>query len=222
MIDNYNKLTIGKYYEVLDIIRDYEDEYERNTALIAVLCDEEADEVLNLSLSEYKKRVDALSFLLESPVKAPIKNRYKIGDMELDLCVDLSKLTAGQYIDYQTFIKDPDTYMVELLSVFLIPKGKKYGDYNMGEVHTAIRENLSIADALGMSAFFLTLSQALIESTLTSLIRRMKRMKRKAKSQEEKKKLEEAIMNLEAGGVGLHLLTELQRQQERTGTEYLK
>ena len=219
MIDNYNKLTIGKYYEILDVIRDYEDEYERNTALISVLCDEDPDEVLNLSLSEYRKRVNRLGFLFELPVKAPIKNRYRIGDMELDLCADLSKLTAGQYIDYQTFIKDPDKYMVELLSVFLIPKGKKYGDYDMGEVHAAIRNNLSIADALGMSAFFLNLSQVLIESTLTSLIRRMKRMKRKAKTQEEKMKLEEAIMNLEAGGAGLHLLTELQRQQERTGTE---
>ena len=209
MIDNYNKLTIGKYQEVLEAIRDYEDEHERNTALIAVLSDQEPDEVLNLSLSEYKKRVDGLRFLLEEPVQAPIKNRYRIGDMELDLCADLSKLTAGQYIDYQTFIKDVENNMVELLSVFLIPKGKKYGDYDMGEVHEAIRKNLSICDALGLSAFFLALSQALIESTLTSLIRRMKKMKRKAKTPEEKKKLEEAIMNLEAGGAGLPLLTGL-------------
>lgn len=209
MIDNYNKLTIGKYQEVLEAIRDYEDEHERNTALIAVLSDQEPDEVLNLSLTEYKARVDSLRFLLESPVKAPIKNRYRIGNMELDLCADLSKLTAGQYIDYQTFIKDVEKNMVELLSVFLIPKGKKYGDYDMGEVHEAIRENLSICDALGLSAFFLALSQALIESTLTSLIRRMKKMKRKAKTPEEKKKLEEVIMNLEAGGAGLPLLTGL-------------
>ncbi len=209
MIDNYNKLTIGKYQEVLEAIRDYEDEHERNTALIAVLSDQEPDEVLNLSLSEYKARVDGLRFLLEEPVQAPIKNRYRIGNMELDLCADLSKLTAGQYIDYQTFIKDVEKNMVELLSVFLIPKGKKYGDYDMGEVHEAIRENLSICDALGLSAFFLALSQALIESTLTSLIRRMKKMKRKAKTPEEKKKLEEAIMNLEAGGAGLPLLTGL-------------
>lgn len=209
MIDNYNKLTIGKYQEVLEAIRDYEDEHERNTALIAVLSDQEPDEVLNLSLSEYKARVDGLRFLLEEPVQAPIKNRYRIGNMELDLCADLSKLTAGQYIDYQTFIKDVEKNMVELLSVFLIPKGKKYGDYDMGEVHEAIRENLSICDALGLSAFFLALSQALIESTLTSLIRMMKKMKRKAKTPEEKKKLEEAIMNLEAGGAGLPLLTGL-------------
>lgn len=209
MIDNYNKLTIGKYQEVLEAIRDYEDEHERNTALIAVLSDQEPDEVLNLSLSEYKARVDGLRFLLEEPVQAPIKNRYRIGNMELDLCADLSKLTAGQYIDYQTFIKDVEKNMVELLSVFLIPKGKKYGDYDMGEVHEAIRENLSICDALGLSAFFLALSQALIRSTLTSLIRRMKRMKRKAKTQEERQKLEEAIMNLEAGGAGLPLLTGL-------------
>ena len=209
MIDNYNKLTIGKYYEILDVINTYEDEYERNTALIAVLCDEEADEVLNLSLSEYKKRVDGLRFLLDDPVQAPIKNRYRIGDMELDLCADLSKLTAGQYIDYQTFIKEPDTYMVELLSVFLIPRGKKYGDYDMREVHEAIRENLSIVDALGLSAFFLSLSQALISSTVTSLTRRMKRMLKREKNPELRKKIQETITLLEAGGDGLHLLTGL-------------
>lgn len=206
MIDSYDKLSLGKYHEVLEYIgtEDY------SAGIVSVLADMEYDEVLNLPISEFKKMVEKAAFLLEDPQPAKVCTEYNLGGMKLSLLCDLTKMTAGQYIDYQTFVKDMDKYMVEMISVFLIPKGCKYNEgYDIIEVQNVIRDYLSIADALALSAFFLSLSQALISSTVISLIRRMKRMLKREKNPELRKKIQETITHLEAGGDGLHLLTGL-------------
>lgn len=209
MIDNYNDLSIGKYQEIMVLLDGKElDELHMQTSLISILSDEDEDDILNLPLSEYNKRVQGTAFLMQEPKKRPVATQYKVNDLVLEVMLDLKSMTAGQYIDYQTFIKEPEKYLVELLSVFLIPKGKKYNDdYDIVEVQKVIRENLSIVDALSLSAFFLVLSQSLIKVTLTSLTSKLKKMKKKSKNQQEIQKLEQAIQNLETVGDGLHLLT---------------
>lgn len=209
MIDNYNDLTIGKYQEVQAVLNgEIVDEYTTNIQLVSILSDMTEDEVGNMGLTEYKVLNQKLVFLTEMPVQKMVADKYKIGGFELDTMLAIDKMTVSQYVDYQTFIKEPDKYLVELLSIFLIPKGKKYNEgYDIIEVQKAIRDNLSIVDAMSLSAFFLLWYQSLTKATLTCLTKKLKRMKRKMKDKEEIQKMEEAIANLENAGVGLHLLT---------------
>lgn len=208
MIDNYNDLTIGKYQEIQAVLNgNVVDEYATNIQLVSILSDMTEDEVGNLGLTDYKKLNEKLVFLTEMPVQKMVADKYKIGGFELETMLAVDNMTVSQYVDYQTFIKDPDKYLVELLSIFLIPKGKKYNEgYDIIEVQKAIRDNLSIVDATALSAFFLLWYQSLTKATLTFLIKKLKRMKRKMKNQEEIVKMEEAIANLENVGVGLHSL----------------
>jgi hypothetical protein len=208
MIDNYSDVTIEKYLEIKAVIDGGYDEDVTNVKLVSILTDMTEDEVGSLSLTDYQKMNQKLVFLTEMPAQKMIATKYKLGKYDLETMLNVKDMTVSQYIDYQTFVKDVDRYMVELLSIFLIPKGKKYNEgYDIIEVHKAIRENLSIMDAMSMAGFFLLSYQSLTKATLSSLIRRMKRMKRKMKSQEEIAKMEEAIANLERSGDGLHLLT---------------
>ena len=205
MIDNYSKLTIGKYLEVRDIIEEGLEEIEQQAALIAVLNDMDVEDVLDLPLGTYHKLLQSIAFLLElpSPRQAP-PTKYKIGGMELESMLNISDMSVAQFIDYQTFLKDTDKYLVEMLSVFLIPKGKKYNDgYDIIEVQNVIRDNLSIIDALSLSAFFLQWYQALTKATVTFLVRKMKRLMRKEKNMELKEKYQQAITHLEQSGLGL-------------------
>ena len=209
MIDNYNDLTVGKYQEIMVVLKGkVVDEYATNIQLVSILSDMSEDDVLNLGLSEYKVLNQKLSFLLVEPPKRMIANMYKIGGFELETMLDVRKMTVAQYVDYQTFVKDVDKYLIEMLSVFLIPKGMKYNEgYDIVEVQRAIRDNLSIVDAMSLSAFFLLWSQSLIKATLTYLTKQMKKMKRTMKKPMEIQKMEEAIANLENVGAGLPLLT---------------
>lgn len=209
MIDNYNDLTIGKYQEIQAVLNgDIVDEYATNIQLVSILSDMTEDEVGNMGLTEYKALNQKLIFLTEMPVQKMVADKYKIGGFELETMLAIDKMTVSQYVDYQTFVKEPDKYLVELLSIFLIPKGKKYNEgYDIIEVQKAIRDNLSIVDAMSLSAFFLLWYQSLTKATVTYLTKKMKKMKKKMKNQEEIQKMEEAIRNLETAGVGLHLLT---------------
>lgn len=205
MIDNYNKLTIGKYLEVKELLSEDMDALEQQASLIAVLNDMDAEDVLDLPLGTYNKLLQSLGFLMElpKPRQAP-PTKYKIDGIEYDVMLNIQDMTIAQYIDYQTFLKDGDKYIVELLSVFIIPRGHKYNDgYDIADVQKKIREKLSIIDAVTLSAFFLSISQALISSTVRYSIKRMKRLMRKEKNLEMKKKYQEAIAHLEQSGVGL-------------------
>lgn len=210
MIDSYDKLSIGKWQEILEISETIGmSEEEKNIAVIAVLNDLTEDEVLNLPLSQFAELNKATAFLTQLPQKRLMADKYILGDTEFKVLINLTQMTAGQYIDYQTYVKDPDNNLVQIISIFLIPKGKKYNeDYDMAEVHKLIREHLSIVDAMSISAFFLLLSEISIKTTLTSSIKKMKKMMRKEKNKEQKNKLREAITHLENVGDGLAAWTE--------------
>lgn len=85
-----------------------------------------------------------------------------------------------------------------MLSVFLIPKGKKYGEgYSIDDTIKEIGEYLSIVDAQSILFFFIILYQSLTKVTLDCSIKDLKKVMKKTKNKEEKEKLNMAIMELE-------------------------
>lgn len=205
MIDNYNSLTIKKYLDIKEVLEMNTEEIDKQVSLIAILADMDENDVYNLPLPEFQELNEKTAFLNELPqTRNYPKTKYKLGGLELETVLDMRDVTAGQYIDYQTFVKDSDKYLVELLSVFLVPKGKKYNDgYDILEVQNAIRENLSIVEAISMSAFFLMLCESLIKATVQSSIKKLKRMMRKEKDKKVKAEYQKAITALEQSGAGL-------------------
>lgn len=203
MIDNYNKLTIGKYLELVEIIDDDTlEDIDKNVEIIALLEDEEVDVIYDLPLAEFNEKIQKTAFLHTEPKPLQVSTVYRLADMELEACLNLEKLTTAQFIDYQTYIKENDK-LVELLSVFLIPKGHKYNKgYDIVDVQKIIRDNMPITQALGLSTFFLLLYQSLLKATQTSLIKRMKKLMKKEKDTEMKMKYQEVITNLEESGLG--------------------
>lgn len=207
MIDCYEKLTIGKYDELQLIYESDLSDYEKNVEIVALCNDLEVEDVEDMSLTTFNTLLQSTAFLYEAPKKKIVATKYVLGGTEFDVVMNMGKLTVAQYLDYQEYIKNPDKNRVELLSIFLIPKGCKYGEgYDMFEIQKIIRENLSIIDAIALTDFFLLLYQSLMKATLSSLKRRLKRMKRKMKNPQEIAKMEEAIAHLESVGVGCDLL----------------
>jgi hypothetical protein len=203
MIDNYNKLTIGKYLELVEIIEDDTlADIDKNVEIIALLDDKEVDVIYDLPLTEFNEKIQMTSFLYEEPKPLQVSTVYKLGKMELETCLNLNDLTTAQFIDYQTYVKD-DKKLVELLSVFLIPKGHKYNkDYDIVEVQNVIRENMPVTQAMGLSAFFLLLSKSLLKASLTYSIKKLKKMMRKEKDMKKKEMMKQAIHNLQLNGLG--------------------
>ena len=168
MIDNYKDLKIGKYLEILEACKAGGDELETQVTLIAALSGKTETEILNMPISEYSALARSASFLTKAPElpEKPAK-AYEVGGFRLVPVMDAGKITTAQYIDFQTLAKQKDSKVVEILSCLLVPEGKRYNEgYDIADVQKAIREDMSVADAMGAYAFFLESCKKSTRATL--------------------------------------------------------
>lgn len=201
MIKSYNDLTVGKYQELRKLELEGLDALEQQVVILAVLNDMDEDEVFNMPLADYQKLASDMHFLDTQPVINTKHNpkTIKIGGEEYDVVQDARDLTAGQYIDYQHYlgVEDFDGQLPNILTVFVIPKGKKYGEgYNMAELANTFKEKMPIITAMEISSFFLRQSLTSIKASLTSLRLKMRMMKMTTRKKEVKEMIQEAIDKL--------------------------
>ena len=196
MIDNYKDLPLKKFLELRDIDTEGMEDIDVQVEIIAILADMPEEEVINLPLTEYKKMVSKTAFLATQPkeMKNPPKT-IKVNGREYDVVSDVRNFTTGQYIDYQSYIKDPENLeknFDKMMSIFLIPKGKKYGNgYDIAEVVKDALD-ISVETVIGLSRFFFQQLQSSINNTLTYLEWMMKKLSRKEKNKEMKERMEKA------------------------------
>lgn len=198
----YYDITIDKYLKIKDILQEHNNDYfEVQVQLISVLNDLTEDEVLDLPLDKYKAFVaelDVLTQNLTSTRRCP--KSLTIAGKKYDVVRDVKYFTAGQYIDYQNLISNKDIYQVlaNILAVFIIPEGKKYGqDYDIMEVVDVIKHNMTIGDAYDMAGFFLKKSERSILNTLNYLEAMTTLMQWRTKDKGTKEKLKEARKQLQ-------------------------
>jgi hypothetical protein len=105
-----------------------EDIYKQ-VQILSILTGVAEEEILHLTIGEYKELVARSQFL--NPENVPYKQvakKYLVGDFQLIPVTDFRKLETCQYIDFQTYAPDIDKYLVEFLSVILVPKGHRYNE----------------------------------------------------------------------------------------------
>ena len=204
MIDNYRDLPIGMYLDICNIDRREDlDELAKQVSIIAILTGRAEEEIYNLPLDEYRKLAAKTAFLSKEYDGEVLRAKtYGINGMALVPVEDFRKITTAQYIDFQTFAKEADKNVVELLSTMLVPKGKKYNqDYDVLELQKALRMHLSVADALSLLAFFFVQFHQLIKDSLIS----SKEAAMKLRDPEKKKRMLREIQKQEVllkGGDG--------------------
>ena len=205
IIDNYNRLTLGQYIEIQEISKDESlEDIDRQVQILSVLTGMPSEEILHLPIHDYKELVVKSQFLNpENITYHPIAKKYILGKFELIPCRDYRKLETGQYIDFQTYAPDLDRYLVEFLSVILVPKGHRYNDgYDILEVQKAIREEMSVSDGVSLAGFFLTWCSRSIKDSLNYSKRMAMGIKDKTRREEMLKRIGEQEKVLETDGDG--------------------
>ena len=205
IIDNYNKLTLGKYIEIQEISRNESlEDIDKQVQILSILTGEAEEEILHLPIVEYKELVARSGFLNPETINVhPVAKRYLVGGFELIPVRDFRKIETCQYIDFQTYAPDMDKYLVEFLSVILVPKGHRYNEgYDILEVQRAIREEMSVADGISIAGFFLTWCRKSIKDSLNYSRRMAMGIKDKSKREEILHRIEEQEKLLETSGDG--------------------
>lgn len=205
IIDNYRQLKMCDYLEIQALANDDKlDALDYQVQVLSILTNSSESDILNLPIGEYKALVAASSFL-EKPIEdihTRLAKSYIVGGFELIPTTDYRKVTAAQYIDYQTFSKaGVDQYPCEIVSCFLVPKGKHYADgYDVAEVQKAIREEMSVAEVMELLAFFFVWLLASTNNILISSRKLLKGLKgsNRKKAERMMQELSEAFKT--AGG----------------------
>ena len=209
IINNYADLPVGLYMDIIAVDRSPLGEFDKQVRIISILSGMAEADILALPIPEYKRIAAATEFLIHPCQEGRMAKSYRLGDLVLVPTQDLTKITAAQYIDFQTLSQEGEEKTVELCSVFLVPKGHKYADgYDIADVQDAIRRHLSVQDVVTLAAFFL---RKYVESIVSSLtfckreIRRTRDPKLEAKLELEAKVAEKMLRQLVdslTGGAG--------------------
>lgn len=196
IIDNYADLPVGLYMDIIAVDRSPLGEFDKQVRIISILSGMAEADILALPVPEYKRIAAATEFLIHPCQEGRMAKSYRLGDLVLVPTQDLTKITAAQYIDFQTLSQEGEEKTVELCSVFLVPKGHKYADgYDIADVQDAIRRHLSVQDVVTLAAFFLRKYAELIVSSITFCNREIRRTKDpKAKAEMEAKLTEAETM----------------------------
>ena len=172
IIDSYDRLPLGIYERICDMYQDGGmEDIDRQIAVIALLTGLSQEQVEQVPIQRYQEWASASLFLTREPEKYPRPRKsYRVGRFTLIPVKDMKEMLTAQYIDYQTFAKMKDgSHIAEKLSCLLTPEGERYGSgYYMDEVQQAIREHMSVTDALSVFAFFLRSLRRSIDASLIS------------------------------------------------------
>lgn len=239
--DSLGKIDKNDPVKHLKLINDLEKIRDADIETISLLTDLTSEECLDLSPYEFDKLKEYIYKIFEHEVTPnPIKAIYKIAGKKykvtktLDIIKEERKKSAVREINTNQFldilhlmnngIEGEAFYnlLPILLAVVMIPEGEKYGtDYfNIETNADIIKDNLSICDALGVSAFFLkvyeiysmTLKRYCVSKTKKMLIKAI----RKERNTETKKIMKGTLQALKfqmdslKNGDGNIILHELQ------------
>ena len=194
---NWSEISIKKFDEIKkELNKNKNNELEANLALLSSLCDVPIDEIEDLPLNEFSRLLKQTDFMKKMP-KVDIKEKYVINGKKYDVCLNVNKMTTSQYIDYQTFGKDIENNLKNIIAIFMIPEGKKYGDYDLDEVIDELYDNMPIADAYSVCFFFTLQLQSLTKATLCYLERKIKKEMKKEKNKMRKEKITEGLEQIQ-------------------------
>lgn len=202
---NYSELPIGVFEKLSAITADdYADESDRNIDVMAVMTNKTAEELMRLSIVEFRALSDRLTWLYNRVEPSKPKKIYRIGERACKVEATPERVSWAQYIDFKNYMADPEAHIAEIASLFLIPKGCSYNEgYSLAEFHEEVRNSLPITDALGLIAFFFAKLQRSRLDTLYYSLAMMKIAKKSEKMTECIEAMRREIRSCAAEGLNM-------------------
>ena len=133
------------------------DVIERYIDIIALLSNEKPSLIMKMPIDALKQAIDYVSFINELPKETKIKNIIEVNNQVYKGTLDITKLTAGQYIDIKTFCKDSELIfenLANIMAVIYVEEGQEYEGTKHANRARIFQEKLNIADVYGFTLFF--------------------------------------------------------------------
>ena len=146
MKNSWNEVSITDWKAIKAIVESDLEPLEKNVNTIAVLKGVSPKEIWNMPMGELKMITSSLDWMDDfSFNKRANFSKIKIEGQTYDITTDLNKLSVAAYADFQFYMEKREENMGLILTCFIVPQGKDYGDgYDVKELAQVFEDKLSI------------------------------------------------------------------------------
>ena len=176
IIDKWEDVTLEMFMKINEIGASNDEEDIKNLKVAALLSNKTLEELEEMPISKAIELISHTRFLFTPAPRVKSKRNLNLNGKEYRVMSKTEEMTTAQFIEFQSVAKNINEMLVEFISIFIIPKGHKYGDgYDMEEVYDDVK-TMSVVEALGLADFFTDAYRKLLKHTLLFSEARMKTM----------------------------------------------
>ena len=166
--DNWSDITIGTYQEYVKIQQGKGSEKNKIVKSLSLLCNTTPFVVKKMAYKDLLEIMEIIKKMIDTePDKEKFRKVFKFKDEEYGFCPNLSNITTGEYIDLESYCKDPIENLHIIMSILYrkitFKRSERYAieDYNPDEFKEELFKDCPMDIALSSLGFFLTLGERL-------------------------------------------------------------
>tara|TARA_R110002073_G_scaffold30098_3_gene94305 strand:- start:1003 stop:1584 length:582 start_codon:yes stop_codon:yes gene_type:complete len=170
--NEWSDITIETYQKYIVIQEGKGTEKNKVLKSLALLCGTTTTIVKKMLYSDLLDIMNIIKGMLDNePSKTDFKKMFMFKEQEYGFVPNLSKISTGEYIDLETYTKEPVKNLHNIMSILYRPVTHKVNErytienYNPDEFKEELFKDCPMDIALSSLGFFLTLGEALARTS---------------------------------------------------------
>ena len=166
--DNWSDITIGTYQKYVEIQGGKGSEKNKIIKSLALLCNTSPFVVKKMAYKDLLEIMAIIKNMIDTePNKEQFRKVFEFNGEEYGFCPNLSKISTGEYIDLESYCKQPIENLHIIMSILYrkitFKRNERYAieDYNPDEFKEELFKDCPMDIALSCLGFFLTLGENL-------------------------------------------------------------
>ena len=183
--DNWSDITIGTYQKYVKIQEGKGSEKNKIIKSLSLLCNTTPFIVKKMPYKDLLEIMAIIKKMIDTePKKEKFRKVFTFNDEEYGFCPNLSNITTGEYIDLESYCKEPVENLHIIMSILYrkinFSRGDRYSieEYNPDEFKEEIFKDCPMDIALSSLGFFLTLGSVLAMISHNYLVAQEKKLQR--------------------------------------------
>ena len=183
--DRWSDITIETYQKYVEIQEGKGSEKNKVIKSLALLCNVTPFVVKKMAYKDLLEIMAILKTMIDTePHKEEFRKTFMFKKEKYGFCPNLSRITTGEYIDLETYCKNPIENLHIIMSILYrkitFERNERYAieEYNPDEFKEELFKDCPMDIALSSLGFFLTLGERLAKTSRNFLVKQeMKQQK---------------------------------------------
>jgi hypothetical protein len=183
--DNWSDITIGTYQKYVEIQEGKGSEKNKIVKSLALLCNTSPFVVKKMAYKDLLEIMAIIKNMIDTePNKEQFRKVFEFNGEEYGFCPNLSNISTGEYIDLESYCKEPIENLHTIMSILYrkitFKRNERYAieDYNPDEFKEELFKDCPMDIALSCLGFFLTLGEDLARISHSYLQAQEKKLQR--------------------------------------------